>query len=445
MAERRPFPLRLYRFLMTAATPLAPLLFRYRLRRNKEDPNRLRERRGLSRIARPRGTLVWIHCASVGELNAVMPLIERLCQRVFVLVTSGTVTSAELAASRLPKGALHQFIPLDSPIYVHRFFNHWQPDLGLFVESDLWPNLLLTAAERKTPLILLNGRLSERSFRRWQSAPATVAALFGAFDLCLAQSPADAQRLSDLGAPRFDMTGNLKLDVPAPDADSDECTRLRNAIGSRPVFAAASTHPGEEQILFAAHRALREKFPHLMTILAPRHPQRGGEIEMLAKVAGLRVTCRSRGALPARETDIYIADTLGELGLVYRLAPIVFMGGSLVPHGGQNPIEAAKLDTATVHGPFVSNFADIYQALDSARGSALVADGDELVQRVNAWLTDPAARQTTAEAGRIAVEKLGGALARTMAALEPYLMQLQLAQERRKDRDGALREAPRHA
>jgi len=398
-----------------------------RLARGKEHPQRLAERRGETRIARPPGPLIWAHGASVGEMLAVIPLVEGVRARNFnVLVTSGTVTSARLAEERLPPNVIHQFVPLDAPRYTGRFLDHWQPNLALLAESDLWPNLIVSCAERSIPLILVNGRLSERSFTRWRYLPHTISALLGRFDLCLTQSDSDAERYSELGAPRVSMTGNLKLDVPAPPVDAGKLAAMRAVVRQRPVIAAASTHPGEEAVIIDAVRRLRQSFPGLLTIIAPRHPERGAGVVEIATAAGLNAVARSRGLLPDRGTDVYVADTIGELGLIYRLAPIVFMGGSLVRHGGQNPIEAAKLGAAVLHGPHVWNFSEIYQALDEAHGAEEVLDVNRLAVRIGAWLNDAALRKQVADAGLATVDKLGGALRRTLAAIEPYLMQLDL-------------------
>lgn len=429
MPDRLPLALSLYRSATRVATPLASRLLAVRLTRGKEHPARLTERRGEPSEPRARGPLIWLHAASVGEMLAVVPLIERIRAQDFaVLVTSGTVTSASLAEHRLPEGVVHQFVPLDAPPFVRRFLDHWRPDIALFVESDLWPNLILGCAARKIPLILVNGRVSERSFGRWRLIPGAIAALLGRFDLCLAQSPANAQRFSRLGAPHVSSTGNLKLDVPAPPVDRPTLHRFHALIGLRAVVAAASTHPGEEAAIIGAHRRLRAKYPTLLTVIAPRHPGRGPSIAEIASVAGLSVGLRSRGDLPKRDIDIYVADTLGELGLVYSIAPIVFMGGSLAPHGGQNPIEPIRLGAAVLHGPHVWNFAELYGTLDEARGAELVADEEALIARLSAWLGDPEARGTVAKAGAQTVERLSGALERTFAALDPYLMQLRLEQ-----------------
>jgi 3-deoxy-D-manno-octulosonic-acid transferase len=427
-SERLPLTLRAYRMVASAAAPLAGTILSHRLKRGKEHPVRLPERFGESTLPRPAGSLVWVHGASVGEIASIIPLVERIVAKDFnVLVTSGTVTSAKLAEQRLPPGVIHQFIPLDSPRFVARFLDHWKPDLALFTESDLWPNMIMMSSERRIPLILVNAKLSERSFNRWRFAPAMISALLRRFDLCLTQSAAYASRYHDLGAPRIATTGNLKLDVPEPPADLDSLRALKEAIGARTTIAAASTHAGEETALIETHRRLRNSFPHLLTLIAPRHPDRGPGILEIANAGGLAATLRSKGRLPAADDDIYVVDTLGELGLVYRLAPIVFVGGSLASHGGQNPVEPIKLGAAILHGPHVWNFAEIYSALDAARGAEQVNDVGRLAVRVGALLTDPNERAIAVEAARQTVATLAGALDRTLAALDPYLMQIRLA------------------
>lgn len=426
MAEALPFALTAYRAVTAALGPaLAPGVLRRRLAAGKEAAERIAERRGEPGVARPAGPLVWVHGASVGEFVAALPLVERLCgDGLAVLMTTGTVSSAALAAARLPPGALHQFVPLDMPAFVTRFLDHWRPDLALFVESELWPNTILAAAARRVPLVLVNGRMSERSFSRWRRLPRTVAGLLSRFDLCLVRSHDDEERFAALGAPRVRVTGNLKFDVPALPVDEDALAALRAAVRGRTVVAAASTHPGEEDAVVRAHLGVRAAHPGLLTVIAPRHPQRGHEVAAVATAVGVTPALRSEGALPGAGTGVYVFDTLGELGLVYRLAATVFMGGSLVPHGGQNPIEAIKLGAAVVHGPHVGNFADTYAGLGRDGGAEAVADADDLAARLAVLLGDDARRDAVAGRGRHYVEGLSGALARTLAALETRLAPL---------------------
>ncbi|WP_441252309.1 3-deoxy-D-manno-octulosonic acid transferase [Tardiphaga sp. 71_E8_N1_1] len=427
MPNALPITLRAYRRLSAALTPLAPVLIRQRLKKNKEDPARLDERRGISQIERPAGPLVWIHGASVGEVLAAAALIERLrALGMRILLTSGTVTSAEIIAKRFPTDIIHQYIPYDSPRFVARFLDHWKPSLALFIESDLWPNLIISAAKRRLPMVLINARMSQRSFPRWQKFSATIGALLGRFEICLAQSETDAERFSALGSRSVVVTGNLKLDVQAPPGDAVKLDKLMAVTRGRPIIVASSTHPGEEEIILETHKTLTSFFPKLLTVIVPRHAHRGADIAQMITVAGAQVALRSREELPHAGTDIYVADTMGELGLFYRLSPVVFIGGSLVPHGGQNPIEAVKLGASVVHGPHVFNFTDVYEALDGAGGAKLADSSEQLVKQLGQMLGNEAARDAAIEAGHRVVERLGGALDRTLHALEPYLMQLRL-------------------
>jgi len=419
--------LRVYRKLSSAMVPLAPALIKRRLKLGKEDPARVGERRGMSADVRPHGPLVWIHGASVGEVLAAAALIEKLrALNLRILLTSGTVTSAAIVAKRFPPDVIHQYVPYDSPRYVTRFLDHWRPSLALFIESDLWPNLILSSAARRLPMVLINGRMSHRSFPRWRRVSNTISALLGRFEVCLAQSELDAERFSALGSRNVVTTGNLKLDVAAPPADAAKLERLMSVTRGRPIVVAASTHPGEEEMLLEAHQTLAGFFPSLLTVIVPRHPDRGEAVGRLVAASGLHAALRSREQLPIAATDIYVADTMGELGLFYRLAPIVFMGGSLVEHGGQNPIEAVKLGASIVHGSHVFNFTDVYDALDRAGGARRADTQEALVKQLGQLLADPAAREASLAASEYVLEQLGGALDRTLAALEPYLLQLRL-------------------
>jgi 3-deoxy-D-manno-octulosonic-acid transferase len=427
MTNSLPITLRVYQKLSSVVVPLAPALIKRRLKQGKEDPARIGERRGMSRDIRPQGPLVWIHGASVGEVLAAAALIEKLhALNMRILVTSGTVTSAAIVAKRFPADVIHQYVPYDSPRYVARFLDHWRPSLALFIESDLWPNLILSSAARRIPMVLINGRMSHRSFPRWRKVAGTISALLGRFDICLAQSRVDAERFTALGSRNVITTGNLKLDVQAPPADPAKLDRLMTVTRGRPIIVAASTHPGEEDILLETHRRLAGYFPSLLSVIVPRHPARGDAIARAIAASGLHVALRSREELPTATTDIYVADTMGELGLFYRLAPIVFMGGSLVERGGQNPVEAVKLGASIVHGPHVFNFTDVYEALDSAGGARKADTPEALVKQLGQLLADPAALELSAAASERVVKQLGGALDRTLVALEPYLLQLRL-------------------
>ena len=420
-------PLRLYRTGLRVGEPAVAGLLAWRARRGKEDPRRLGERRGLPGRARPVGPLVWMHGASVGEVLSLVALVEgMIARRYSVLVTTGTRTAADLIGARLPPGAVHQYMPLDAPRWIERFLDHWQPDIAVVAESEIWPNTIVALDERDIPLILVNGRMSERSFRGWERAKRTAAALLSRIAVCLAQTEEDGARFAQLGAPRVSIAGNLKFDAPVPPVDPQQLNYLRPMLTGRPVWLAASTHPGEEAAIAHAHAELKGRFPNLLTVLAPRHPGRGAEAAACATAAGLRSARRSAGGRPHPGVDLYVADTIGELGLFYRLSPLVFVGGSLVPRGGQNPIEPVRLDTAVLHGPHTGNFAQVYDALDRAGGAALVANGAELADSVGRLLDDPARLATMAEAGHAALQPFEGAVARTLAVLDPFVAQMKL-------------------
>src|SRR6476469_3345991 len=294
LADPLPMTLRVYRKLSSAMVPLAPALINRRLKLGKEDPARVGERRGMSDDVRPAGPLVWIHGASVGEVLASAALIEKLrALNLRILLTSGTVTSAAVVAKRFPPDVIHQYVPYDSPRYVARFLDHWQPSLALFIESDLWPNLILSSAARRLPMVLINGRMSHRSFPRWRRMAGTISALLGRFDICLAQSEVDAERFAALGSRNVVTTGNLKLDVPAPPADAAKLERLMSVTRGRPIIVAASTHPGEEEVLIEAHKTLSGFFPGLLTVIVPRHAHRGEAVAGLVTAAGLHPSLRS--------------------------------------------------------------------------------------------------------------------------------------------------------
>lgn len=422
-----PATLAAYRRLSALAAPLVSPLIARRLKQGKEDPGRIGERRGVASAERPPGPLIWIHGASVGEVLAAAGLIERLrALNVRILLTSGTVTSADIVARRFPPDVIHQYVPFDSPRFVSAFLDHWKPGLALFIESDIWPNLILSSAERRIPLVIINGRMSPRSFPRWSKFRGTISSLLQCFDLCLAQSESDGERFAALGCPNVVTSGNLKLDVESLPADVKKLERLKDTMQRRLVFVAASTHPGEEEVILDAHRRLAPRFPQLLSVIVPRHPQRGAAIARMLTAAGMQVSLRSQDELPDSGTHIYVADTLGELGLFYRLAPVVFMGGSLVAHGGQNPIEGIKLGAAILHGPHVFNFSDIYAALDKAGGAIRAETDEDFVRALGHLLVNPIARQRSVGAAEQVVSRLGGALDKTLNALEPYLLQLRL-------------------
>ncbi len=417
-----PVSLYAYRFFSALGTPLASAFLSMRMRRGKEDPRRIGERRGRAVVSRPVGPLVWLHGASVGEAASLLPFVERITRSgASALVTTGTITSAGLLAQRLPAGALHQYAPLDNPFFMRRFLIHWRPDAALIAESEIWPNMLVELKRAGLPLAMINGRISERSFKRWRWAPRLIGELLSRFDLCLARSEADGERLLALGAPRVLVAGDIKFDAPTLPADRRELAELSGLTSGRQIWIAASTHEGEERIAAHAHKRLAEVFPDALTLIAPRHPERGPAILREMEAEGLVSGLRSRGERPGPGSAIYICDTIGELGLFYRLAGVVFLGKSFAGGGGQNPIEPARLACAILHGPMIGNFSDAYAALDAAGGALEVGRPEALGDALVALFDDTARLRAMARAAADAVERRAGAVERSMRALAPIL------------------------
>jgi 3-deoxy-D-manno-octulosonic-acid transferase len=415
-----PLGIHAWRWLGIAATPFAPLLLRERAARGKEDRARMSERLGAASLPRPEGRLIWIHGASVGESLAALPLIEKLlADGSRVLVTSGTVTSAGMMLARLPQGAIHQYVPLDTPRAAARFLDHWRPAAGLFVESDLWPNLILEAKRRGIKLALINARISERSATGWRRAPRTAQTLLGAFDTILAQDEDFAARFRALGAHNVMVAGSLKADAPPLACDEAALAEMRTAIGNRPLLLAAQTHPGEDETVLPAHDVLRARFSDLLTIIVPRHVERGADIAMLC---GSRIHARRAEGQPITpDTAIYIADTMNELGLFYRLPSFCFLGGTLVPMLGHNPLEPAVLNCAILAGPSRANSARAFEAVLSAQGFGSVLTSGDLAREATRLLSDPESACAAGLSAARGAASLAGAVEKTVAALKSLL------------------------
>lgn len=410
-----PLALSLYRAGTSAAGPALTAWLKLRTQLGKEDAQRIGERYGRTDIARPKGRLVWLHGASVGEMGVVLQLLHGLQARdpgLTFLVTTGTRTSAELFKKRAPN-ALHQYAPMDRIACVRRFLEHWKPDLGVFVESELWPNLAIEAQAAGVRLALVNARMSEDSITGWRKMKRTIERILAAFDPIIAADQSTAKGLSMLSGRPVPALGNLKLAAAAPHVDPVALEDLRKQIGARPVWLAASTHEGEEDIVVQAHSRLRVTHTDALLIIAPRHPERGAQVAQIAE----RAPRRSQGDAIS-SSAFYVVDTIGELGLFYALAPIALVAGSLQPGlRGHNPIEPAKIGAAIVTGPFLESFADIYDALHQAN-AALVVEAPQILEATIARLwRDEAERAGLVAAARAVAEAGAPALAETLDAL----------------------------
>ncbi|SFT72968.1 lipid IV(A) 3-deoxy-D-manno-octulosonic acid transferase [Mesorhizobium sp. YR577] len=414
-----------YRLAGSVAFPVMGAYVAWRSSRGKEDHARRRERYGRASQPRPEGPLIWVHAASVGETIAVVPLVESILgYGINIVLTTGTVTSAQVADERLGGRVIHQYVPLDMKPAVSRFLDHWQPDLAIIAESEIWPMTILELGRRRVPQVLVNGRLSDRSFKNWKKRPFIAEALFENLAHVVAQSDVDGQRFAALGARPVSVSGNLKVDTAPPPVDEKVLNALQRQIGKRKTWAAISTHDGEEAVAAEVHTMLHKRHPGLLTIIVPRHPDRAAALAEEFTALGLSVARRSAGDKVTADTDILLGDTIGEMGLYLRLTEIAFVGRSLTSEGGQNPLEPAMLETAVLAGRNVQNFRETYQRLIDRGGAKLVRDRDMLAGAVNFLLVNEVARHDMMAAGVVTVDEMRGALAKTLRALEPYIQPL---------------------
>lgn len=408
------------------AAPALPLWLNRRAKRGKEDAARLDERNGITNIQRPNRKIIWLHAASVGESQMLMPVISRILSEhpnFYIVVTTGTVTSAELLAEQLPKNAVHQYAPADHPKAVKAFLDHWQPDLAIFAESELWPNMIMQTSARKIPLALVNARMSSASIERWaKRGKKSGKVLLACFDLILAADTATANGLAWLTGREIEAAGNLKDAAPALPVNAAELKKLKAAIGRRPLWCAASTHKGEEALLVDTVLEIKAKKPKSLLILAPRHPERAAEIKAIFVGAGLKVIRRSSNRMPTADTDVYIVDRIGKMGLVYSLSKIAFVGGSLLDGlSGHNPLEPARLNCAVITGTHISSFADTYMSMLAFEGVDRVLSPEELAPAILKYMTDTKARNTKAQAALKYAQSRDAVLDYVWAFLAPLL------------------------
>jgi 3-deoxy-D-manno-octulosonic-acid transferase len=420
----RPFLLSLYGRLLEIGGPVLDFYLRRRLRAGREDAVRFGERHGIASRPRPDGFLIWFHAASVGESMSMLRLLERVMAErkgVNILVTTGTVTSAAMVAERVGGRVIHQYIPVDRAAWVKRFLDHWRPDCAIWIESEIWPNLLMEIAQRRIPAALVNAQMSARSHARWTMARKTIRRLLATFDLCLAQTEQEAVRLGELGARDVRYVGHLKYAADPLPADPAALAEVKKAIGKRPVWVFASSHEGEETIAIEAHQLLTALFPTLLTVIVPRHIKRGAEIARQAEIAGLTVSLRSGGLPPDIKDNVYIVDLMGELGIWYRAAPIAAIGGSLVPIGGHNPIEAAQLGCALIYGPHMYSMPGIVAELQADNAALMVVDAQSLAEALTRLMEDKSLTQAMGAAGRHVAERNRHVIDRAFAALDPMI------------------------
>lgn len=425
--------LKLYKTVLQLSTPFLEAYLQKRLARGKEDAARACERRGQPQRQRGSAPLIWFHAASVGESLSLLVVIERILKDypgTEAVVTTGTVTSATLMAKRLPPRAFHQYMTVDHPDWVEKFLDHWRPDFVVWSESEFWPNTLQAIKARGIPAILLNARMSEKSFSRWKMFPKTIQKLLSTFSLCLGQNEAETQRLAVLGALKVKTSGNIKYAAAPLPFDAASLERLKQDTAGRKIVLYASTHHGEEEIAFGIHQALKTECPELLTIIVPRHPVRGPDIAVLAAAEGLPAALRSDNESPSGK-DVYIADTMGELGLFYRLAKLAVIGGSFADIGGHNPIEPGQTGCIISYGPMMYNFVSINEDFLEAGAAIQVNNADELKKILAQALASPEKFSAYAQAAQKLTEEKSSVVDGIMRDITPLLQSALSTNERR--------------
>lgn len=421
--------LALYKILTTLSSPFLGALLSSRLKKGKEDSARVEERKGITQKQRPEGPLAWVHAASVGEAQSALILINTLLEQnkeLHILVTTGTVTSSEIMAQKLPERAFHQFYPLDHPSWVKKFLDHWTPDLALWMESELWPNMLLEVQKRNIPAVLTNARLSDASFKTWSRFKGSAKKLLNSFSLILTQTAKDEERFKSLCDQKTLTTGNLKFSAAPLAVANDDLKTVQKKISKRPLWVFASTHKGEEEMACRIHDVLKNNLPDVLTVIVPRHPERRDDILENCKTYDLEMTFRGTNKnLPEKKTDIYVADTLGELGLFYTVAPIACIGRSFSDDGGggHNPIEAAQLGAAVLYGPNVQYQQEIYDEMDGAKAALRMPDEHRMADTLHKLMTDEDRLKNQQDVGLEYAQNKVAVIDRVMEALDPILKQ----------------------
>ncbi|MCL6229918.1 lipid IV(A) 3-deoxy-D-manno-octulosonic acid transferase [Bartonella bilalgolemii] len=416
--------LSIYRIVGFCLHPVVPFYLFFRAMRGKEERGRHKERLGKSQKVRPQSPLIWFHAASIGETVALLPLINYILSlKIQVLLTTCTVTSSALVKKYFGNRLIHQYAPLDLELAVRHFISHWKPDLALICESEIWPLRIKELAKMRIPQILVNARMSEQSFKAWHKRLFLAKHIFKHIDVAIGQNETDVTYYYTLGVKSVALSGNLKAEV-CPVGDQELLTRYCKAIGNRPVWAAISTHEGEERIACKVHKILKSHFPDLLTIIVPRHPERSEDIIKVCGHEGLRFVLRSSNTIPDMDTDILLGDTIGEMGLFLRLSKVAFIGKSLCNYGGHNPLELALLGVAILTGPHIANFQNTFERFLSCDAASIVEDTMQLAIQVNKFLTNETLRQEVVDKAYKVATSMAGALECTLKVLDPFLQPL---------------------
>ncbi len=359
----------IYRLLINFILLISPVILIYRILKRKEDYKRCIEKIGIITKKRNKGKLVWFHGSSVGEILSIIPLIEILEKKKYIkqiLLTSNTLSSANVFNKLKLKKTIHQFCPIDSNFVTKRFLNYWKPSSVFFIESEIWPNLIINVKKKNIPLGLINARVTRKSFKKWSKISFFSKLIFNKFDFCLTQNSETNNYLKKLGALNIKKIGNLKFSETSLKNNERLKKNVKNFFNSKKIlFAGVSTHPGEEIFCANVHLSLKKQFPNRVTIIIPRHIHRSVDIKGEIENLGLKVHLHSENKIKLdKKIDIYLVDTFGETKSFLKICKVVFLGGSLIKHGGQNPLEAARFGCRVMHGPNVSNFSEVYSLLN---------------------------------------------------------------------------------
>jgi 3-deoxy-D-manno-octulosonic-acid transferase len=355
-----------YRFLINIIFILSPIILIIRLIKKKEDINRFKEKFCIFSSFRKKGQLIWFHGASVGEIQSILPIIEILEKKNEInqiLITSNTVSSSKIISKLKLKKTIHQFFPLDTNFLTKKFLDHWRPNSAVFIDTEIWPNTVYNLNKRDIPLIIINGRISKKSFKRWKMFPRFAKEIFCKFDLCISCSETSKKYFQKLGLMKVKYFGNLKFAQSKLDKFHLD-KRFKKFISKKKVWIASSTHPGEEKMCVLTHQNLKKKYKNLLTIIIPRHIERVPKIGKEINNMGLKTHVHKPYRKVKNKTDVYLVNSYGETKSFFSICKNIFLGGSIIPHGGQNPLEAAKYGCNILHGPHVSNFRDIYAFLE---------------------------------------------------------------------------------
>ena len=411
----------IYRILINLIILVSPLIVLIRLIKNKEDKTRFKEKFCFFTKKRGNGNLIWFHGSSVGEILSVIPLIEKLEKNKTInkiLITSSTLSSSKILSKFKLKKTIHQFFPIDSNGLTKKFLNYWKPSIAIFIESEIWPNMLVNIKKNSVPLVLLNARITKKSYNKWRMIPSTANMIFKNFDICLSQNKETKKYLKYLGAKKIKFIGNLKFSESKSQKNNNFDNKLTKIFKSKKIWCAASTHDNEEKICALAHKNLKNKYKDILTIIIPRHIQRADSIIKEIEYLDLNIQKRSQNSNINKNTDIYLVDTYGETKSFYKICNTVFLGGSHINRGGQNPLEPARFGCKILHGPYVQNFTEVYKLLEKNNLSCKFNNIKQLITLVNQSIT----KKTNFTNKIVKLKKIGSnILNKTLGEINFYL------------------------